>query len=787
MKKLSLLLAVQLFPLALWAQYTLSGKIMSQNEPLPGATVSVQNTFKGTQSNADGSYQLRNLPVGTYTLLVSFIGYEKITREVTVSGDVTLDFNLIKATLIADEIVVTATRASQKSGTTFTNVDKAALEKQNLGQDLPFLLNQTPSVVVNSDAGAGVGYTGIRIRGSDPTRINVTVNGIPLNDAESHGVYWVNMPDFASSVDNIQIQRGVGTSTNGAASFGASINVQTNQLNEKPYAEINNSYGSFNTWKHTAKVGTGLIDGKWAIDARLSKVSSDGYIDRASSNLKSFFLSGGYYSGGTMIKLNVFSGKEVTYQAWNGVPENLLKTNRTYNAYTYANQTDNYQQDHYQLFLTQEFNRNWNANVALHYTHGSGYYEEYKPDQALSSYNLPAVVIRDSTITRTDLIRRRWLDNDFYGGVWSVNYNNLKRFSGTMGGGWNAYSGAHFGEVIWARFASTSEINQRYYSDDARKGDFNFYAKGNYDFTDRFNAFVDLQYRRIDYSFLGFDRNLRNVEQDVNYSFFNPKVGLTYQLTNESRLSASYSIGNREPTRDDLVESTPLSRPKPENLKNLEVGFRKQSKRYLLSANYYLMDYRNQLVLTGQINDVGAYIRTNIARSYRMGVELEGSVQLARQWVLSANATFSQNKIRNYREFIDNYDTGTQVENTYSQTDISFSPNVIAAGTLAYKPFKGLEVSWLSKYVGKQYLDNTSNENRKLDAFFVNNLRLNYTFKPKFMKEIGVNLLANNLFDYLYEPNGYTFSYIAEGQTTTENYYYPQAGRNFLVSVNLKF
>lgn len=787
MKKLILLLAAQLLPLSLWAQFSISGKVTSQGEPLPGATVSLKNTYKGVQTNPDGTYQLRNLPSGAYTLLVSFVGYEKVSREVEVTANATVDVELPRATLVADEIVVSATRASQKSGTTFTNISKEALEKQNLGQDLPFLLNQTPSVVVNSDAGAGVGYTGIRIRGSDPTRINVTVNGIPLNDAESHGVYWVNMPDFASSVDNIQIQRGVGTSTNGAASFGATVNVQTNQLNEKPYAEVNNSYGSFDTWKHTAKVGTGLIDGKWALDARLSKVSSDGYIDRASSNLKSFFVSGGYYSGGTMIKLNVFSGKEVTYQAWNGVPESLLKTNRTYNAYTYDNQTDNYQQDHYQLFLTQEFNRHWNGSVALHYTHGEGYYEEYKPGEELSKYNLPAVQIRDSAITSTDLVRRRWLDNDFYGIVWSLNYNSLKRLSATLGGGWNNYSGDHFGEVIWARFASTGEIRQRYYNDNAHKADVNVYAKANYDFSDRFNGFLDLQYRRIDYAFLGFDYRLRNVEQSASFNFFNPKAGVTYQLSDESSLYASYSIGNREPTRDDFVQSTPQSRPKPENLQNVEAGFRKQSKRYSVSANYYLMNYKNQLVLTGQINDVGAYTRTNIARSYRMGIELEGSVQLASCWTLSANATVSQNKIRNYREFIDNYDSGTQELREYKETDISFSPNMIAAGTLSYKPAKGLEVSWLSKYVGKQYLDNTSNDNRKLDAFFVNDIRINYTLKPKFVKEISLNLLANNIFNQLYEPNGYTFSYIAEGQLTTENYYYPQAGRNLLLSVNFKF
>ena len=776
-----------LLPLCAWAQFTVSGSVTSQNQPLPGATISVRNTFKGTVSGVGGGYQLRNLPAGKYVLQVSFIGYETATKEVEVVGNQTITFDLTKSVLVADEIVVTATRATSKSAVTFTNVGKETIEKQNLGQDLPFLLNQTPSVVVSSDAGAGVGYTGIRIRGSDPTRINVTVNGIPLNDAESHGVFWVNTPDFASSVDNIQIQRGVGTSTNGAASFGATVNVQTNQLNEKPYAEIGNSYGSFNTWRHTAKVGTGLINGKWAFDGRLSKISSDGFIDRAASNLKSFFVSGGYYAGGTMLKLNVFSGNEVTYQAWNGVPENLLRTNRTYNAYTYDNQTDNYRQDHYQFFFAHEWNRHWNVNAALHYTRGRGYFEESKPDDALSDYGITAVVIGADTIRNSDIIRRRWLDNHFYGAVWSVSYNSLKRLTAVLGGGWNNYQGGHFGEVIWARFAGNSTIRQRYYQDEAQKTDFNSYAKANYDLTDRLNAFVDLQYRRIAYTFIGFDRAGQNVPQSADYHFFNPKFGLTYQLSPESNAYASYGIANREPTRDDFVASTPQSRPVAEQLRNVEIGYRRQAKKYRLTANYYLMDYRNQLILTGQVNDVGNYTRTNIARSHRTGIELEGSLTLARRWMLAANTTLSRNRIRSHREFIDNYDTGTQETREYGVTDIAFSPNTIMAGTLTYKPVKNLEISWLSKYVGRQYLDNTSNESRKLDAFLTNDLRLNYAWKRKSVKEIAFALLANNVFNHLYEPNGYTFSYIAEGRLATENYYYPQAGANFLVSVNVKF
>ncbi|MCU0355815.1 MAG: TonB-dependent receptor [Cytophagales bacterium] len=797
---------------AAWAQFTVSGLVTSGGEPLPGATVVLQGTFKGTVTDPEGRYELRNLSAGKHTLAASFVGYQKAIQDLELTGNQTLDFTLERAAYVADEVVVSATRATTKSGTTFTNLSREEIAKQNLGQDLPFLLNQTPSVVVNSDAGAGVGYTGIRIRGSDPTRINVTVNGIPLNDAESHGVFWVNMPDFASSVDNIQIQRGVGTSTNGAASFGATVNVQTNSLNEKPYAEFTNGYGSFNTWRHTAKVGTGLINGRWAFDGRLSRITSDGFVDRASSNLKSFFLSGGYYHKGTMLKANVFSGREITYQAWNGVPEarlrndregmlafidrnglnetqaqNLLTSDaRRYNFYQYDNQVDDYQQDHYQFFFTQEINRRWTANAALHYTRGRGFFEEFVYDDALASYNISDVAIGADTIRRTDLVRRRWLDNHFYGAVWSVAYNSLKRLSVTVGGGWNHYQGKHFGEVIWARFAGNSNVRQRYYDNDATKADFNTYAKANYDFTDKLNLFVDLQYRRIGYTFVGFDQNLQNVQQTALFHFFNPKAGLTYRLSPGSSVYASYSVANREPTRNDFVESTPQSRPQAENLRNLEVGFRRQSKDYAFSANYYLMDYRNQLVLTGQVNDVGAYTRTNIARSYRTGVELEGSVRLNRRTV-AANATFSRNKVRDFREFLDNFDTGEQEVRQYRRTDIAFSPNLIAAGTLTYAPAKGLEISWLSKYVGSQYLDNTSNAARRLDAFFVNDLRLNYVWKPKFVKEIGLNALVNNVFNHAYEPNGYTFGYLAGGAEVRENFYYPQAGTNFLLSATVKF
>ena len=806
-------------------QFSIFGKVSEKatGQPLPGAFITLQNTYKGSVSAQNGSFSFYNLPKGNYIIQVSYLGYDKIVKEIILVGDQEINFELEKANFIADEVVVSATRAAGKSPTTFTTIGKEELAKQNLGQDLPILLNQTPSVVVNSDAGTGVGYTGIRIRGTDASRINVTVNGIPLNDAESHGVYWVNMPDFASSIENIQVQRGVGTSTNGAGAFGASLSIQTNTLNKNPYSEINNSYGSFDTHKHTFKAGTGLIDNKWAFDARLSSVHSDGFIDRAFSNLNSWFISGGYYGKKTAIKVNVFSGKEQTYQAWNGIPEAKIfgdkdalnihyinnagttyKTNqdsinlynstpRLYNQFTYPNQTDNYKQDHYQLFFSHEAGKFWNFNAALHYTKGAGYYEEYRQNDNLLDYNISPVVHGVDTTLASDIIRRRWLDNDFYGIVYSANYNKFKKINLTIGGGYNIYKGSHFGEIIWARDAGKININQRYYTDDAIKKDFNIYAKFQYQFTDNLVSYLDLQYRRIDYSFLGLNQDLQNVQQSVALNFFNPKAGLSYQLNSENILYTSYSVAHREPTRDDFTNSKPSQRPQAEQLDNIESGWKYQSRLFSFTANYFLMNYKNQLVLTGQINDVGNYFHTNIAKSYRTGLELSGALKIIKSLNLSANLTLSQNKVRDFVEVVPNYDVDAmgkplaQQENKYSKSDISFSPNVVSSATLAFNPFKGFNISWISKYVGKQYLDNTSTESRKLNEFFVNNLLFNYSIKTKWVKEIGINLLLNNIFSERYEPNGYTFAYIYGGNRITENYYFPQAGFNFLSGVNLKF
>lgn len=688
---------------------------------------------------------------------------------------------------ITDSVIVSATRANAKQGIAYSELKKVEIQKQNLGQDIPVLLNQTPSTVVTSDAGNGVGYTGIRVRGSDATRINVTVNGIPINDAESHGVFWVNMPDFASSVSSIQLQRGVGTSTNGAGAFGATMNIQTNVLNAEPYAEVNSSAGSFNTFKNTVMAGSGLLAGHFTLDARLSKITSDGYVDRASSNLKSFFVSGGYYGTRTIIRLNVFSGAERTYQSWYGIPQAALDTNRTFNYYTYPNQTDNYQQDHYQLIASHTINSNWNLNLALYYTKGRGYYEEFKAQDEFANYGLPNFILNTDTITAADLVRQRWLDNGVYGLTYAVNYTNGKRLDMTLGGGANQYKGKHYGDIIWMQYAGAVPKDYRYYNNSATKNDVNTYLKAMYDFGAGITAFADVQYRYVGYTFLGFDNNLNNVQQQVNHHFINPKAGLTVELPSRHTLYTSVSMAHREPTRDDYTQSTPQSRPKAERMIDTELGYKKQWDIAYIGTNAYFMYYKNQLVLTGQINDVGAYIRSNIDKSYRAGIELEGAVNIGKKVKLAGNATFSQNKVFDFTEYIDDYDTGVQQMVQHTSTDISFSPNWIAAATISYEPVKHLVFSLQNKYVGKQYLDNTSNEERKLNGFTTQNLLINYSFSIPYVKEISLRFMVNNLLNAKYEPNGYTFSYIYGGQKTTENYYYPQAGINFIGGIGIRF
>ncbi|TWI82091.1 TonB-dependent receptor [Chitinophaga japonensis] len=778
---------------ALYAQQTITGTVTDKTtgQPLEGVSMIIDgNTASGVHTNASGRYQLTAPGKGAYRLQASYLGYRTYTTTLQAGqAPGQLNIALEETGLFVEPVEISSLRGGKHAPFTRSTLDAADIKQQNLGQDLPVLLNQLPGVVTSSDAGNGIGYTGMRVRGSDITRINVTVNGIPINDAESQGTFFVNMPDFASSVSSIQLQRGVGTSTNGAGAFGATLNLSTNEFRDKAYGETSNSYGSFNSWKHTIKAGSGLINDHFTVDARLSKISSDGYIDRASSDLRSFYTSAAYISKKTAIRLNVFSGKEKTYQAWNGVPEALLKTDRTYNSAgtekpgePYDNETDNYQQDHYQLFLNQEINAHLNFNVALHYTRGRGYYEQYKAQELFTGYGLTPPVINGQPVDTTDLVRQLWLDNYFYGTVFSVNSTG-HRLNWSLGGGWNRYDGEHYGKIIWAQY--DIDKDHKYYDLDAFKTDLNIYWKGEASITDALHLFADLQYRTVRYNIDGF-RNNPSLIQHNTYHFFNPKAGLYYYLDDRSRVYASFAIGNKEPNRDDF-EAGLEQTPQHETLRNVEAGYVLRSNRLNLQANAYYMNYKNQLVQTGKLNDVGAYTRTNIPKSYRVGIELQGSVRLNSVFSLAVNAAFSRNKVQDYTAYIDNYDAGKQDTISYGDQDIAFSPNVVAGYTLTVTPVKNLRLDVLGKYTGRQYLDNTGSKARSLDAYYVNDVRALYTIPQRLFRELSLQVMVNNVFNKKYEPNGATYTWIADGQVVSDNYYYPMAGTNYLVGLTVGF
>ncbi|MGB0882609.1 MAG: TonB-dependent receptor, partial [Vicingaceae bacterium] len=630
--------------------------------------------------------------------------------------------------------------------------------------------------------------------------------GIPINDAESQGTFWVNMPDFASSTESIQIQRGVGSSTNGASSFGGSINLETTELKEKAYGEISSSYGSFNTHKETVKFGTGLLNNRWAFDGRASNIQSDGYIDRASSDLKSYYLSGGYYGKKLSVKAIAFAGKEKTYQSWWGTPEivlngtkeeleahaannwldssqtyNIVNSGRTYNYYEYDNETDNYQQDHYQLHIANQFNDKLDATVAFHYTYGRGYYEQFRKGDDFSDYGMNNLVIATDTIKSTDLIRRRWLDNDFYGTTYNLNYKSEK-FNATIGGAYNIYDGDHYGEIIWAEFANTSKIRDRYYDNNGLKTDFNSYLKVDYTFAEKTTVFADLQVRTVDYSAKGVDSDMQNIAVDTNFLFFNPKAGINHTFSEKVRVFTSVAVGNKEPSRNDFIDNPANKRPKHESLIDYELGSELRLKKMLISGNLYYMDYTNQLIVTGELNDVGSNVRANFDKSYRAGFELMTTFLISKKVKLNMNGTYSQNKISEFVEVVYDDITYEKIEIVHSNSDIAFSPNIIAAASIEYNPFKSLNLMVQTKYVGEQFLDNTSSADRKLEAYQTVDARISYSIFPKKMKEISFNVLVNNIMNTLYSSNGYTYQYFG-----TNNFYYPQAGTNFLAGITMKF
>ena len=667
-----------------------------------------------------------------------------------------------------DNVLVSAVRVTTKTPVSFSNLDKKDIKYRNLGQDIPILMNYLPSVVTTSDAGNGMGYTGIRVRGSDATRVNVTINGIPYNDAESQGTFWVNMPDFASSVESLQLQRGVGTSTNGSGAFGASLNMLTDNYAAKANGEVSNSFGSYNSHKHTVKFSTGLLNDHFELAGRLSTIKSDGYIDRASSDLKSYFLQGSYVGKTTLIKALVFGGTEKTYQSWNGIDAVTLNDDRRFNSagmFTdeagkdrfYDNETDNYKQDHYQLHWSESFSDKWSTNLAFHYTKGKGFYENYKEDADMADYGLSPV----DAVTTTDLVRQKWLDNDFYGTTFSAKYKDEK-LDVILGGGWNKYEGDHFGKVIWARYASQSELGDHYYDDFSTKTDGNIFAKANYQLTQQLSFYGDLQYRNVTYKANSWETGL----VDDNFNFFNPKAGLNFEIDQKNALYFSYARANREPNRTDYEGGN----VRPEKLNDYELGWRFNSEKFQLTSNFYYMQYKDQLILTGTLDDVGAPIRSNSEKSYRLGFEVDATIKLSEKFIVRPNFTLSSNK---------NVDLDVEDQN-YGTTDIAYSPSVIAGNIIVYSPIQGLHISLLQKFVGEQYMNNIELPSAKLADYFVNDLNVSYEIKLRSVfKSIMVTGLANNVLDKEYVSNGYMWDVYP--------YYYPQTGINFLVGLTLKF
>ncbi|MFZ5940189.1 MAG: TonB-dependent receptor [Bacteroidota bacterium] len=806
MKKALLGLVWVFLSIPVLPQYVISGTVIdSRQKPLPGANILLAPGNRGTVSARDGSFSFQEVPAGQFRLLVSFIGYRTDTLELPVSGNIALPPVVLKPSPVpGEEVVVRALRMGEDAPVSGTTLTAEELSRNNYGQDIPYLLSMTPSVVVSSDAGNGIGYTGMRIRGTDGNRINVTINGVPLNDAESHSVYWVDLPDFASSVENVQIQRGVGSSTNGSAAFGASLNFRTLATERDPWVLISGNAGSFNTRRTSVSAGTGILKNGLSVDMRLSGLHSDGFIDRARTDLASWYLAGGYTGEHTSVKLIAFSGTEELYQAWDGVPSGMLDTAGTYNPlgeYTttagktayYDNQIDHYRQDHYQLLATHSFSSSLSASGVLFWTRGSGYYEEYKSGQSYAAYQLPEPVFGSDTIRETDLIRRKWLDNDFYGITASLNYlrNSLEVVAG---GGWNRYLGDHFGTIIWAAVPGAAEINHRWYEGTGDKSDWNTYVKALYP-AGKLVFYADLQLRGIHYAISGTDDDLRDISREHDYLFFNPKGGISFKIQDKEKLYLSVAIAHREPNRSNFTDADPLGpEPKPEKLTDLEFGYTMTANSFTLNAGLYAMYYRDQLVLTGEINDVGSAIMTNVDRSYRAGLELALTWQLSRRFSWEGNLTLSRNRILDYTGYVDNWsywddplNEPYQVEENLGETSLAFSPSVTGNSRLSYIPFKGLTVSALGKYVGSQYIDNTSSLERMLDPYFTCDLGIDWSVPVSFARELVFTLALRNIFNEQYSSSAWVYRYYYGGSEYRMDGFYPQAGRNMMAGIKVLF
>ena len=779
---------------ASFAQSIIHGTITNSKDgtPVRGASITIENSLLSSTTDDEGHFTIKIKKETNLQAIISHLSFEKKKIALSISSENKI--SLEPKIYLADEVTIYSTRVDRKTGAAFNNISKEELAKENLGQDLPTLLNNLPSVVTTSDAGGGVGYTGIRVRGNDASRVNVTINGIPVNDAESHQVYWVDLPDLASSVDNIQFQRGLGSSTNGAGAFGASLNLQTIKISQAPYGSLSSSFGSFNTNKNSVAFGTGVLNNHFTIDGRMSMINSDGYIDRASSALRSLYLSGGYYDSKQFLRAVIITGKERTYQAWYGIPQDSVATNRTYNPageyydasgniQYYNNQTDNYQQDYYQLLYSRTLTPNITANIGLHYTKGKGYYEEFEQDASFGDYSLENPIFGTDTIDQTNLVRRKWLSNDFYGATWSFYYSK-NSLDVTFGGAANKYVGRHYNEIIAATISPFQTFPYNYYDDTANKTDINFYLKSDYHLNKKLTVTLDLQQRTVNYDF---SKLLPVGTDNAKLNFFNPKIGFNYSFNNKNEIYFYVGAGHKEPIRDDYLASTINSRPQPESLVDYEAGYNFDGNQLSFSVNGYYMNYQNQLILTGKINEVGEYIRENVKDSYRAGVETQVTYKFTKDFSFNGNFTISENKIKSFTEYVNDYDGGEQHANIYKNTNISFSPARIIAASLNYKLLKNIELNFNTKYVGKQYLDNTANESRRIDGYFVSNIRSNYTFPVKGLRSLEFSLMINNIFSELYSANGYSYSGYISGKRTDYNFYYPQAKLNWLGGVTIKF
>jgi len=771
--------------------------------PLVGASVIIDGTYNGVQTDEDGNYLLTGLKGGDCLVRYSFIGYETITRSLILNGDAHLDVQLSPKAVITDDVVISATRAGRQTPMAYSNVAGDILEKRNSGQDLPYLLSLTPSFVETSEAGNGVGYTSLRIRGTDASRINVTIDGIPLNDPESQQVFWVDLPDLASSVDNIQIQRGVGTSSNGAGAFGASINIQTKGIENEPFAEINSSAGSFSTFKNNITAGTGLLKERFAFRMRYSDLRSNGFIDRTGSSHNSAYMSALYRTGKSLLKANLILGKEHTGIGWWGVPKDMLPVDRQYNPageYTddngtkkyYDNESDNYSQSHLQLIYSLKMPEGFSFHTALHYTKGEGYYEEYKEDNYFTDYGLPPVTINDTTIFQTDLIRRKWMSNDFYGLIYSLNFRREK-LDASIGGGMNLYSGDHFGRIIWMKFPGTAEKDYQWYLNNGEKKEASLYGKINSSITPEISVFGDLQYRYIAYDIIGHDDDLKDIGQAHRFNFFNPKVGLFFSISATQDAYLSFSVANREPSRTDFKEASGDDEavPRPERLFDTEIGYTLRYLKSSFSLNLYAMIYKDQLVPTGELSNVGYSIMTNVEKSYRAGAEIVAGFIPADFLTWDFSLTLSQNKIVDFVEHYTDYNTSDWSSEYKSRelgkVDIAYSPSVIGSSDIALKLIPSLKLHFISKYVGKQYFDNTMSSGRMIDPYLFNNVLLDFEPKTKHLRGAEFQILVNNIFNAQYESNAYGGNWFEDGIEKSWSYYFPQAGINFMLKLGLKF